>query len=571
MKRIFRGKGKAPAGSSSNPEPEAQRQRRETQERAAEEEDRGLITHQWKSGSLSQQPSPLREEFFRTKMNSLKDKTVGFICEKEVPENEFKPFGVIKKFKALGWEAALKCHDRETKKLYAEEIEDWVATLKLYQGSSPSKVRLEGYVNDVKVTMSFDTLNEIAKFDSKGSKRYVYPDLNDIYIHPERHSTWSMMLDELFVPGADRAHLHRDELKLKPKMLHLIMQHNVIPRRGDKTEVRFPEVPILYALFHGKPLVSFRYLVIYNIWLSRDSIDRKIIPHCRLITALLKKAGVITSESVAKPKRFTPFNVKSLGGEWVYLDGDTHHVLRTVRGNRKWSVLKESNQDDSGDEEVIEEGDTIYAEAMEEDEENEDQSAPNVGVSAAAARATSSSRVPRPSSALEYDMMRFGSEYAFDEDMRETIRNARPDHYGFWPELARVSYDHTTQVGARQERAIKQLQDRQETWNRSHAYAFQQEINHRYEDDRQRRMHDQWHAGQEVVPDPPMIDYTTLPPYDGSISYPIPPMHHSVWIDPRQSQAQTQQQEGGEAGAFGFGEFSDTFTQIFGPPQPRYY
>ncbi|KAK9049070.1 hypothetical protein SSX86_031963 [Deinandra increscens subsp. villosa] len=569
MKRIFRGKGKEPAESSRNPEPEAQRQRRETQEKAAEEEVRNLVTYKWKSGSLSQQPSNLREEFFRGKMNSLKDKTTGFLCEKDVPEKEFKPFGVIKKFKALGWEAALKTYDGESKRLYMEEIEDWVATLTLHVGTSPSKVKLEGWVNETKVTMSFDTLNAIAKFDSKGSNKYVYPDLEDLYFNPDKHSTWNMMLDDLFVPGADRGNLHREELKLKPKLVHLILQHNIIPRRGDKAEVRFYDVPILYAIMHGKPMVSFRYLVIYNIWLSRDSIDRKSIPHCRLITALLKKAGVISSDSVAIPKRFTPFNVKNLGVNWTYVDGDTHHVLKSGNGNRKWSVLKAGNQEDSGEEEV-EEGDSAFGDAMEEDNEDDDQPAQNVGAFTAAAEAAGSSRAPRSNRPFEYDMMDLNPDWAFSGSMQDTIRNARPAQYYHWPELTRVMFDHNTRLGASQERATKQLHDRQEMWNRAHAYAFQQEINHRYEDDRQGRMHDQWHAGQEVVPDPPVIDYTTLPPYDGSVTYPTPQIHHSAWVDPRQAQA-PQQQEGGEAGAFGFGEFNDMFTQIFGPPQPRYY
>ncbi|KAJ0886655.1 hypothetical protein HanRHA438_Chr09g0381951 [Helianthus annuus] len=57
-------------------------------------------------------------------------------------------------------------------------------------------------------------------------------------------------------------------------------------------------------------------------------------------------------------------------------------------------------------------------------------------------------------------------------------------------------------------------------------------MNNRYIDDQNRRMHDDWHAGRLVVPDPPMVDYTTLPPYDGSVSYSTPPLHHSQSVDP---------------------------------------
>ncbi|MFS7938517.1 hypothetical protein Hanom_Chr05g00440631 [Helianthus anomalus] len=76
------------------------------------------------------------------------------------------------------------------------------------------------------------------------------------------------------------------------------------------------------------------------------------------------------------------------------------------------------------------------------------------------------------------------------------------------------------------------------------------------------------------------MDYSTLPAYDGTVSYPTPPLHHSIWLYPCQAegmQAPSQQvgeggDEGGSSGgAFGFGEFSDMMTSIFGPLQPRYY
>ncbi|MFS8006946.1 hypothetical protein Hanom_Chr14g01255201 [Helianthus anomalus] len=45
---------------------------------------------------------------------------------------------------------------------------------------------------------------------------------------------------------------------------------------------------------------------------------------------------------------------------------------------------------------------------------------------------------------------------------------------------------------------------------------------------------------------------TTLPPYDGSVTYPTPPLHHSTWIDPRHDhtmQEPVQQPEGGDQGS----------------------
>ncbi|MFS7917227.1 hypothetical protein Hanom_Chr03g00186611 [Helianthus anomalus] len=99
-----------------------------------------------------------------------------------------------------------------------------------------------------------------------------------------------------------------------------------------------------------------------------------------------------------------------------------------------------------------------------------------------------------------------------------------------------------------------------EQWNQAHMYAHHEEVNNCYLDDRQRRMHDQWHAGQPVVADPPIVDYSTLSPYDGSVTYPTPPLHHSQWVDPHTMGHQQASREGDQgsssSGAFGFGGFA---------------
>ncbi|MFS7929691.1 hypothetical protein Hanom_Chr04g00335521 [Helianthus anomalus] len=93
----------------------------------------------------------------------------------------------------------------------------------------------------------------------------------------------------------------------------VLCTHNVIPQRGDKMEVRFQEVPILYMLMHGSPMVPFMFLLLNNIWLNRNSVERKIVPHCRLITVLLKKYGAIGAEEKGSYKRFKPFEIQHLG------------------------------------------------------------------------------------------------------------------------------------------------------------------------------------------------------------------------------------------------------------------
>ncbi|KAJ0679450.1 hypothetical protein HanRHA438_Chr12g0569771 [Helianthus annuus] len=201
-------------------------------------------------------------------MNKLKQRSEAFICEKEIREFDFGPFDIADKFKALGWEAALKCYDNEVKKMYDVRIQEWMATLECPLFKAPSKMKLIGWCNRVKVEMSYDSLRRIARFDSKSSNEYIYPSLKDLYHEPDKHPQWQHMLDYLFLPGTTHGKLFRKNLRMEAKLLLVLCTHNVIPWRGDKREVRFQEVPILYMLMCGSPMVPFRFLVLNNIWLN---------------------------------------------------------------------------------------------------------------------------------------------------------------------------------------------------------------------------------------------------------------------------------------------------------------
>ncbi|KAM0056509.1 hypothetical protein Hdeb2414_s0006g00219181 [Helianthus debilis subsp. tardiflorus] len=178
-------------------------------------------------------------------------------------------------------------------------------------------------------------------------------------------------------------------------------------------------------------------------------------------------------------------------------------------------------------------------------------------------------------SAFDYAHQPYDPYWAHTGNMGQVIEQRRPPTFGDWSEPNQMLFDQQTYMGASMERALKQSYDRQEQWNQAHMYAHHEEMNNRYLDDRQRRMHDQWHAGQPVVAHPPIVDYSTLPPYDGSVTYSTPPLHHSQWVDPHTMGNQQASQEGDQgnssSGAFGFGGFAEMMMSIFGPPQPKYY
>ncbi|KAM0040528.1 hypothetical protein Hdeb2414_s0012g00395011 [Helianthus debilis subsp. tardiflorus] len=215
--------------------------------------------------------------------------------------------------------------------------------------------------------MSYASLRRIAKFDSKPSNQYIYPSLKDLYHEPEEHPQWQHMLDYLFIQRTTHGKLLRKNLRIEAKLMLVLCTHNVIPRRGDKMEVRFQEVPVLYMLMHRSPMVPFRFLVLNNIWLSRNSGERKIVTHCRLITALLKKYVVIRAEDKGSYKRFNPFDMQHLGSGSEYKESERYHKLKTNR--KRWRALKvdarplrpgEADEPETSDEEVS--GDDDYRE-----------------------------------------------------------------------------------------------------------------------------------------------------------------------------------------------------------------
>ncbi|KAL9999016.1 hypothetical protein Hdeb2414_s0002g00063161 [Helianthus debilis subsp. tardiflorus] len=143
--------------------------------------------------------------------------------------------------------------------------------------------------------------------------------------------------------------------------------HNVIPRWGDKVEVRFAEVLVLYMILHGSPLVPFWFLVLNNIWIGGNNRERKIVPHYRLISALMKLCEAIGAEDKGSYKRFKPFDILHLGPGWEYKESERYHKLKS--DGQRWKVLKadarplqpgEVDDPESGDE--VESGDDDYRE-----------------------------------------------------------------------------------------------------------------------------------------------------------------------------------------------------------------
>ncbi|KAM0033772.1 hypothetical protein Hdeb2414_s0016g00489831 [Helianthus debilis subsp. tardiflorus] len=219
-----------------------------------------------------------------------------------------------------------------------DEIQEWMATLKCNTYDRPSQMKLTGIVHGIPVEMSFDTLKKLGKYDSFPPRDYMIPDLDNLLIKPEKHPRWNDMLATLFLPCTYSGVFYRRNLKIEAKLPLAIFILNVIPRRGDKELVRYPEVPVLYSLLKGSPRFPIRYLIMNHLWICRNKFGRDIIPYCRIITGLMKQFKAITSEDQGHPKRHQTFTLQKLGYGWTYTQSGRYHKQKSE--GQRWRALK---------------------------------------------------------------------------------------------------------------------------------------------------------------------------------------------------------------------------------------
>ncbi|KAD5962062.1 hypothetical protein E3N88_13535 [Mikania micrantha] len=172
-------------------------------------------------------------------------------------------------------------------------------------------------------------------------------------------------------------------------------------------------------------------------------------------------------------KHHTPFRLNTLA--WEYKSSERYHKLKDRAIERVWDVLKEVGTTigyqqspgrfnrrflDKFDELVVWERELVGVEVyMVKGAEKEDNDGD-------------------------------------DQPITSMIgRRARSIAWQEWPLHARVAFDQGTRNGELRRREAQRLYERNEQWNRLHAYNFEREINHQFDDAQMQHVHDEWHAG----------------------------------------------------------------------------
>ncbi|MFS7946092.1 hypothetical protein Hanom_Chr06g00532001 [Helianthus anomalus] len=230
----------------------------------------------WVNGPLSNLPLEVQPELFYEKMGDAHSIKGNMMSKKTITGSDFKALRFFEKFTELGWEAVLSFKGHSNGDIYVKSIMEWMSTLKKDDRNNPPKtITLSGKVNNKTVTLSPPTMRSLAKFDSKADNFYQIVKSADYFSHPEKLVASNVMNVELFMLNKG-VEMKRDNLKPKVRLLLSYLLTNVTPRTGDRVA-------------------------------ARNQKNKKLIPHARLLSALLEKHGELRPKEYALRKPHTIF------------------------------------------------------------------------------------------------------------------------------------------------------------------------------------------------------------------------------------------------------------------------
>ncbi|KAM0028658.1 hypothetical protein Hdeb2414_s0018g00516551 [Helianthus debilis subsp. tardiflorus] len=156
------------------------------------------------------------------------------VCERAVNVEEFRKIGIVQMFERLSWERVLDWCEDNTSRVYLSEVCEWLASLRFRnKDGPPDQWRLIGTTSKGEMTMSFETINCITRFDSLGVQAYDYPTIEHFLDnHANSHDPDSMI--EAILPYNDGGMATRSHLTVEGKILQGISLENVMVRFGDR-------------------------------------------------------------------------------------------------------------------------------------------------------------------------------------------------------------------------------------------------------------------------------------------------------------------------------------------------
>ncbi|KAJ0745261.1 hypothetical protein HanPI659440_Chr10g0396821 [Helianthus annuus] len=195
------------------------------------------------------------------------------------------------------------------------------------------------------MTMSFETMNCIARFDSLGVQAYDYPTIEQFLDNHMKNDDPAQMIAAI-LPYSDRGEAKRSQMAIEGKILQGISVENILVRFGDRGGVRASDCRVVHSLLYEIPTLSWRHIVMMNTWATRESSQRRFIPYARLISAMIVQQNCLPPESLWVAKPLEEINKASMKKNWkidIKLSGNNRK-----RGKMKRWVMKQEEAEPSG-------------------------------------------------------------------------------------------------------------------------------------------------------------------------------------------------------------------------------
>ncbi|KAJ0745792.1 hypothetical protein HanOQP8_Chr05g0170251 [Helianthus annuus] len=165
------------------------------------------------------------------------------------------------------------------------------------------------------MTMSFETINCIARFDSLGVQAYHYPRMEHFFDNKENNHDPEGMIESV-LPYNDGGVAAQSHLTVEGKILQGISLENIMVQFGDRGRARAPGCRIIHALMYGTPTLSWRHIIMMNTWITWESYHRRMIPYARLISAMILQQNCLPPESLWVSKPIEEFSLATMKRNW---------------------------------------------------------------------------------------------------------------------------------------------------------------------------------------------------------------------------------------------------------------
>jgi hypothetical protein len=86
-----------------------------------------------------------------------------------------------------------------------------------------------------------------------------------------------------FVPGAK---IKSQDLLLRPRIIHQIITHNMLPKKGNYKEVSFIDLCLIDYMIRGQP-INLLHIIMRNLIRAHDQ-KKKSLTHGQCLTTIFK-------------------------------------------------------------------------------------------------------------------------------------------------------------------------------------------------------------------------------------------------------------------------------------------